>query len=277
VVGTGKTQLLWRLQGALKSEGKIQAIQSLAVDKHRVTLDTLKLAIYYGLATEKDPNDLPTKPEKSEFILMRVIHRCAKPIALFVDDAHDLHSQTLLAVKRFGELMRQRGVHLAVVLAGHPKLKNDLRRPVIEEIGSRSTVLELEGIKGQQQRYITWLLGQCTKPKVKLTDILTEQALTLLAERLATPLQIEHYLTLAMEQAYRFGEKLVTPEIIETVMASDLNALIPTLTRHGYNVKALSELLNLRQAEVKAFLHGQLPPGRTEELKQQVLKEGIPL
>jgi hypothetical protein len=70
---------------------------------------------------------------------------------------------------------------------------------------------------------------------VKLTDILTEQALTLLAERLATPLQIEHYLTLAMEQAYRFGEKLVTPEIIETVMASDLNALMPTLTRHGYN------------------------------------------
>jgi hypothetical protein len=38
-----------------------------------------------------------------------------------------------------------------------------------------------------------------------------------------------------MEQAYRFGEKLVTPEIIETVMAPDLNALVPTLTRHGYN------------------------------------------
>jgi hypothetical protein len=31
-----------------------------------------------------------------------------------------------------------------------------------------------------------------------------------------------------MEQAYRFGEKLVTPEIIETVMAPDLNALVPT-------------------------------------------------
>jgi hypothetical protein len=57
---------------------------------------------------------------------------------------------------------------------------------------------------------------------------------------------IEHYLTLAMEQAYRFGEKLVTPEIIETVMVPDLNALVPTLARHGYNVKALSKLLNLR-------------------------------
>jgi hypothetical protein len=49
-----------------------------------------------------------------------------------------------------------------------------------------------------------------------------------------------------------------------------------SLTRHGYNVKALSELLNLRQVEIKAFLQGQLPPGRAEELKQQILKEGIP-
>jgi hypothetical protein len=27
----------------------------------------------------------------------------------------------------------------------------------------------------------------------------------------------------------------------------------------------------------QGVLHGQLPPGRTEELKQQILKEGIPL
>jgi hypothetical protein len=51
----------------------------------------------------------------------------------------------------------------------------------------------------------------------------------------------------------------------------------PTLTRYGYNVKALSELLNVRAAEVRALLHGQLPEERTAELKQQILKTGIPL
>src|SRR5215510_10769582 len=49
------------------------------------------------------------------------------------------------------------------------------------------------------------------------------------------------------------------------------------LTRYGYNVKALSELLNIRQAEVRAFLHGQLPPGRAEDLHHQLLAAGIPL
>jgi type II secretory pathway predicted ATPase ExeA len=32
---------------------------------------------------------------------------------------------------------------LSIVLAGHRKLKNDLRRPSIEEIGSRATIFEL--------------------------------------------------------------------------------------------------------------------------------------
>ena len=143
VVGSGKRLLLRRLREMLNHEGKVQPIQSLAVEKHRVTLATLKLAIYYGLATEKDPADLSSKPEKSEFILFRVIRRVAKPVTLFIDDAHDVNSQTLLELKRFLETLGDQGLHLSMVIAGHPRLKNNLRRAVSEEIGFRSTVLEL--------------------------------------------------------------------------------------------------------------------------------------
>ena len=58
---------------------------------------------------------------------------------------------------------------------------------------------------------------------MNLHDILTEEALGLLAERLMTPLQIEHYLTLALEQAYRLGEKPVTAEMVEATLAPDIN------------------------------------------------------
>lgn len=193
-----------------------------------------------------------------------------------VDDAHDLHGQTLRSLKQFIEKTRRRGGRLAVVLAGHPKLKNELRRPTLEEIGARATVYELEGIQGHQRRYLTWLLAQC-RPQGQPTEILSDGALELLAERLRTPLQIEHYLTLALEQAYRFGETQVTPEIVAMTMAPDLHALEPTLARYGYNVSALSEVLHIRQAEVRAFLHGQLPPSRAEELSNQLLLAGIPL
>ena len=108
-------------------------------------------------------------------------------------------------------------------------------------------------------------------------DILPSAALDVLAERLSTPLQIEHYLTRILEQAYRLGEKPVTPAIVEQTLAPDMHDLEPTLTRYGYNVKALSELLGIRQAEVRAFLRGQLPPGRTAELHHHLLAAGMPL
>jgi type II secretory pathway predicted ATPase ExeA len=275
VVGSGKTMLLWQLQDVLQREGEIEVAESLAFDVPRVNLGTLKLALFYDLATDKD-GDLPAKPEKSERALMKLIRRCDKPIALCVDDAHDLHGHTLRGLKQLIEKTRRRGGRLAVVLAGHPKLKNELRRPALEEIGARATIFELEGIKGHQRRYLTWLLTQC-HTQGQPTDILTNDALELLAERLSTPLQIEHYLTLALEHAYQLGETCVTPEIVAMTLAPDLHALEPTLARYGYNVSTLSEVLHIRQTEVRLFLQGQLPPGRAEELHTQLLRAGIPL
>src|SRR5216683_269053 len=275
MVGSGKTVLLARMQHHLREGGQIQGCESLVFDVQRVTLSTLKLALYYDLATEKD-GDITGKPEKSERALMKVMQRYQKPICLFIDDAHDLHGQTLRALKQMIEKTGRRGSRLTLVLAGHPRLKHDLRRPAGEETGARTTVLEFEGIQGQQRRYITWLLEQ-SAPAVDAGEILTAEALELLAKRLTTPLQIEHYLTRILEQAYRFGEKPVTPAIVEQTLAPDMQALEPTLMRYGYNVKALSELLGIRQAEVRAFLRGQLPPGRTAELHHQLLAAGMPL
>ena len=63
VVGSGKTVLLWRMPEQLRHEGQIEVSESLVCDVPRVTLNTLKLALYDDLATEKD-GDLTGKPEK---------------------------------------------------------------------------------------------------------------------------------------------------------------------------------------------------------------------
>ncbi len=46
-------------------------------------------------------------------------------------------------VGSFPSLFKDRADTLLIVLAGHRKLKNDLRRRSIEEIGSRATIFEL--------------------------------------------------------------------------------------------------------------------------------------
>ena len=56
------------------------------------------------------------------------------------------------------ELVEGGAGRLSVVLAGHPKLRNDLRRPTMEEIAIAQRFCSLDGITGSQREYIHWLL-----------------------------------------------------------------------------------------------------------------------
>jgi hypothetical protein len=79
---------------------------------------------------------------------------------------------------------------------------------------------------------------------------------------------------------YRAFKKTPTQrraELIDTVIAKDIDDLEPRLTRQGYHMKALAELLSAKPAEVRLFLRGQLATGRTQELHSGLLAAGIPL
>ena len=252
IVGSGKTTFLQRLINDLSSTKEIIVSRSLAVESDKVSLSTLITALFYDLSTEKNLK-VPTQPEKRERRLLALIQKCHQTVALFVDDAHGLHHRTLVGLKRLIELVRHNGGTLSVILAGHPKLKNDLKRPALEEIGGRTNAFALEGIRGHQSEYIEWVLKGATKNKLQPMEILTQEAITFLGERLSTPLQIEQYLTLAMTEAYQVGVKPITAEFMETVLAIGLDDLEPSLIRHGYNAKTLAELLNVRTSEVRFF------------------------
>lgn len=276
VIGCGKTVTLRRLQEFLEKEGKILVSKSLSVDKDRTTLSTLISALFYDLSSEKVIK-IPTQGEKRERELRDLIKKRRKPVALFVDEAHDLHSRTLTGLKRLVEVVEDSGGTLSVVLAGHPKLKNDLRRPTMEEIGYRVTVFSLDSLIGSAREYIEWLLDTCTAPETKIAELIEDAAIELLAVRLRTPLQIQQHLTLAMEATYEFGEKTVTTAIVESILSKQIDDLEPTLTRHGYNIKGLAEQFSAKPAEIRLLFRGQLDPNRTRELHEQMLAAGLPI
>lgn len=276
IVGSGKTTTLKQIRNILDEEGEIIVAKSLSVEKARVTLSTLIMALFYDLSTEKDLK-IPTQSEKRERKLQELIKKRQKPVALFIDEAHDLHGNTLIGLKRLIEMVQDCGGTLSVVLAGHPKLKNDLRRSALEEIGSRTTVFDLDGIAASKRNFIEWLLQKCTKSETDIHSILTEEAIDLLAERLLTPLQIEHHLTLALEEAYLIGETPVSENVIESILAKDIDDLESKLTRHGYNVKTLAEAVNVQPKVIRSFLRKKLSPGQSQEIKVEMLSVGIPL
>ena len=94
---------------------------------------------------------IPKQGERRERELQELVRKGKRPVALFVDEAHDLNGNTLTGLKRLMEVVEDGGGRLSVVLAGHPKLRNDLRRPTMEEIGYRTDIFTLDGITGSQR------------------------------------------------------------------------------------------------------------------------------
>lgn len=195
---------------------------------------------------------------------------------LFVDEAHDLNGHTLTGLKRLMELVEDGDGRLSVVLAGHPKLRNDLRRPTMEEIGYRTDVFSLDGIAGAQREYIHWLLETCTEGQALPEEIMTEVAIDLLVTSLRTPLQIQLHLTLALEAGFQAGERPMPVAVVKSVLSRQIDDLEPTLTRHGYSIKDLLEQFDHKGAEVKALFNNTLDPARAAELRGAMLQAGLP-
>jgi type II secretory pathway predicted ATPase ExeA len=276
VIGSGKTAMMRRLQQVLEAEKRVTVSKSLAIEKHNSKLATFIAALFYDLSTEKQVR-IPAQGEKRERDLRELVRKNKRPVALFVDEAHDLNGHTLTGLKRLMELVEDGDGRLSVVLAGHPKLRNDLRRPVMEEIGYRTDVFSLDGIAGSQREYIHWLLNASAVEGAEIDTILTEDAVDLLATKLRTPLQIQLHLTLALEAGYQAGERPVSAEVVESVLSRQMDDLEPTLTRHGYHLKDLIDQFDARPAEIKAFLNNTLDPARAAELRDKMLAVGLPI
>ena len=75
------------------------------------------------------------------------------------------------------------------------------------------------------------------------------------------------HLTLALETGYQASEKPVGEAIVNSVLSKQIDDLEPTLTRHGYTARVLTEMLGTKPGEIKALFKpdaGGRPRARTE-------------
>ena len=275
VIGSGKTTLSRRLRADLEREGRVIVSRSLSVEKAKITVPLLISALFYDLSPDKAVT-ISSQSERRERDLQELFRRAKKPVALFVDDAHDLHPKTLTALKRLTEVVVEGGGQLSVVLIGHPKLKNDLRRPKMEEIGDRTTVFEFGGLRDRQRDYIDWVLKSSVDDGVAPEDVITDTAATRLAARLKTPLQIGQHLVRTFEAGFEVGAKPVDESVVQAVLSLQIDDLEPRLTRNGYDIRSLVEQFDAKPAEIRRLLRGDLDPARSGELMDEMRAAGLP-
>jgi type II secretory pathway predicted ATPase ExeA len=232
--GVGKTLTLNRLQSAIAAENKVIVARSLSIEKPRLALPSLMTALFLDLSDDLKTK-VPTQPEKRERLLQELFRKRKKPVVLFIDEAHDLHGNTLMGLKRLMEIVQASGGILSIVLVGHPRLKNDLNRPTMEEIGHRTTKFTFDGLGEARRPYLDWLICGALAKGVKPGDVIADEALELMAERLSTPLQFAEHLPRAFTEAFELGKKPVTRDIVQETLSLGFDDLDARLARMGYS------------------------------------------
>lgn len=130
--------------------------------------------MFYDLSTEMQVQvHIPTQEEKRERDLRELACKNKRPVALFVDEAHALTGHTLTCLKRLMELFEDGDGRLSIVLAGHPKLRNELDKTSMEKISYRADMFSLAGFTGNQREYIHCLLKTSTDGTSEADSILT--------------------------------------------------------------------------------------------------------
>ena len=142
-----------------------------------------------------------------------------------------------------------------------------------KDLGDRSLQ---SGLRDRQRDYIDWVLKASLHEGVAPDDVLTDEAATLLAAKLKTPLQIGQHLVPAFEAGIENGTKPIDAGVVEAVLSSQLNELEPQLTRNSYDLRSLVEQFDAKPAEIRRLLRGGLDAGRSQELMDEMRAAGLP-
>ncbi|MGA8191888.1 MAG: hypothetical protein WB902_00775 [Acetobacteraceae bacterium] len=98
VIGSGKTILSRRLRADLEREGSSCRARCRSA-RRRISLPLLEAALFYDLTPEKTVK-ISSQSERRERDLLEPFRCTKEPVALFVDDAHDLQCPTTLTKLR---------------------------------------------------------------------------------------------------------------------------------------------------------------------------------
>ena len=147
---------------------------------------------------------------------------------LVIEEAHDLHMQTIKSLKRFWELKYGMRRLLSIILIGQTELRGKLSNTQAEvrEVVQRCDVIDLPPIKDPE----AYLAFRFKTAGADINNIFEPDALALLREQLMVasslnsngvylgyPLAIANLARAAMSKAYEIGESIVTGDVMRLV------------------------------------------------------------
>lgn len=207
--GAGKSAMLRRLWAVSEREKRVRLIAPALMDRRRVTLATLTVAILRDLV-ERDTSSMAAEA-RAQLLRTTLADQVQAGMypTLFVDEAHDLRDEALIAIKRLWDshtLWRQ----IAIVMVGQPPLAGRLRSdPTLAELTGRTQLIELPAFSPDAvAAYLSWRIARVGG---SVETLFSPTALQAIATRADRPMWIHNVAVLAMRQARLVGDQQVVP------------------------------------------------------------------
>lgn len=224
-VGSGKSVMRRKVVEQLKKDGDVIVIFPQMIDKTRVNAASICDAIIMDLSEARPSMKLEAKTRQVHKLLLERAKQGFRAV-LMIEEAHDLHTNTLKYLKRFYELEDGYRKLLGIILIGQTELKNLFNEQAhieMREVIRRIQTAEIKGLNGNTRDYLSMKFKRLN---VKVEDIFDDGAFVALSRRLTTkdrqnknishayPLMVNNYAARAMNLAYEMGEKKVTEEVV---------------------------------------------------------------
>lgn len=223
--GSGKSVLRRDMIERIKRDGaSVIVISPRAIDKTRLNSGHICDAIIGDLSPRATiPNTLEAKGRKVGELLV-ASSRAGNSHVLLMEEAHKLSVQTITCLKGFWELEDGYFRLLAIILIGHPELRDLLdeqKNPDIREVIRRCEIAELLPLDNHLQDY---LAHKFSRANLDATKILSPDAYGAIIAKLSDirpdspqiyPLVVNNLVTKAMNAAARICAPLVTADLIK--------------------------------------------------------------
>jgi len=231
-VGSGKSVMRRKVVEQLRRDGDVIVIFPQMIDKTRVNAASICDAIIMDLSEQRPRQKLEDKTRQVHKLLLERAKQGFRSV-LIVEEAHDLHTNTLKYLKRFYELEDGYRKLLGIILVGQTELKNLFNEKAhidMREVIRRIQVAEIKGLNGGTRDYLAL---KFKRVGAKIENLFDESAFAALSRRLtavdrnnraishAYPLNVNNYVSRAMNEAYSLGESKITEAIIMKIESAD--------------------------------------------------------
>ncbi len=229
-VGGGKSTVLGKFEAETNALNEYITIKVRSKDMERCNARDILMACVYDLSADKPKRNFETLTRQVEELLKKT-HASGKRALLIVDEAQDLHTNTIKFLKRLWELRDGLTPLLGIVLIGQNELEHRLYRDNnlnLREVMQRTIHAPLEPINAELKNYINGKL-KCVKGNIE--NVITADAIDHLASKLvitdrngkkinkAYPLEINNRMKRLMSLAYDHGITIIDKNFINEVGA----------------------------------------------------------